>query len=155
MNQFTKSRSLVLACAVLLAACGGGARTTMQGAATPDATGAASAGSGEVTPDQGRKIIEVQMVTDEQGNNRYDPSDIEAHPGDVLRFVLKMGVHNVNFLADSNPGKSGLPAPSDMLQLPGQTYDLKVTMAPGKYFFQCAPHALLGMIGRLEVEEDN
>ena len=58
----------------------------------------------------------------------------------------------VDFLPDSNSIKAGLPAPSALLQLPGQTVDLKVTLAPGKYYFQCDPHAALGMKGRLEVE---
>jgi len=70
-----------------------------------------------------------------------------------VRFVLKSGVHNINFLADSNPGKTGLPAASDMLQLPDQTYDLKVTFPEGHYYFQCDPHAALGMTGDLEVED--
>jgi plastocyanin len=61
----------------------------------------------------------------------------------------------VDFLADSNPGKSGLPKASDMLQLPGQTFDVAVkSLAPGHYYFQCDPHAALGMQGHLEVEKD-
>jgi plastocyanin len=43
---------------------------------------------------------------------------------------------------------------SDFLQLPDQTYDLLVSLAPGKYYFQCDPHALLGMIGHVEVEDE-
>jgi plastocyanin len=34
-----------------------------------------------------------------------------------------------------------------MFQLPGQTYDVKVQSPPGRYFYQCDPHALLGMVG--------
>jgi plastocyanin len=48
--------------------------------------------------------------------------------------------------------KSGLPPASALLQLPGQTIDLKVTLPEGKYYFHCDPHALLGMKGRMEVE---
>jgi plastocyanin len=95
----------------------------------------------------------VEMHSDATGNY-YKPSEIEAEPGDVVRFVLKSGVHNVNFLPDSNEIKTGLPSPSDMLQIPDQTYDLVVTMRPGHYYFQCDPHAALGMKGRLEVEDD-
>ena len=40
-----------------------------------------------------------------------------------------------------------------MLQLAGQTYDVKVTFPKGKYYFQCDPHAALGMRRQLEVEE--
>ena len=97
------------------------------------------------------KVIVVEAYSDEKGSY-YKPSVIEAHRGDIVRFTLKSGVHNVNFLADSNSGKTGLPPASDMLQLPGQTYDLKVTLVSGKYYFQCDPHAALGMKGTLEVE---
>ena len=103
-------------------------------------------------PAAGGKVIEVKLITDDNGN-RFEPNKIEAHKGDVIRYTLGIGVHNVHFLPDSNPGKSGLPPASEMLQLPGQTYDLPVTFAPGKYYFQCDPHALLGMTGHLEVED--
>jgi plastocyanin len=100
------------------------------------------------------KVIEIEMWTDGTGNY-FKPKEIEAHSGDVLRFVLKAGVHNVHFLPDSNTIKTGLPPASELLQLPGQTYDLTVTMAPGDYYFQCDPHAALGMKGRLEVEDED
>jgi plastocyanin len=127
---------------------GAGATT---GAAAPPSP-AAAAPAGPQTPDPGGKIIPVTLITDETGNY-FKPNNIEAHQGDVLRFTVGMGVHNVNFFPDSNSGKPGLPAASDMLQLPGQTYDVKVTFAPGKYYFQCDPHAPLGMRGHLEVEK--
>ena len=98
------------------------------------------------------KVIVVEAYSDEKGNY-FKPNEIEAHQGDIVRFTLKSGVHNVNFLADSNPGKTGLPPASDMLQLPDQTYDLHVTLAKGHYYFQCDPHAALGMKGKLEVED--
>ncbi len=101
----------------------------------------------------GRTIV-VEMVTDEKGNF-FKPDKIEAHRGDVIRFVLRTGVHNVHFLADSNPGRTGLPPASAFLQLPGQELDITVDFAPGHYYFQCDPHALLGMLGRLEVEDEN
>jgi plastocyanin len=96
--------------------------------------------------------IKIELWTDGTGNY-YKPNKIEAHPGDLLRFVLKAGVHNVHFLPDSNTIKTGLPPASELLQLPEQTYDLVVTLQPGKYYFQCDPHAALGMKGHLEVEE--
>jgi plastocyanin len=101
----------------------------------------------------GRNIV-VELYTDEKGNY-FKPAKFEVHRGDKITFTLVSGVHNVHFLADSNAGKQGLPAPSEFLQLPGQTYELIVSLAPGKYFFQCDPHALLGMVGRIEVEDDN
>lgn len=151
------TRSLLLRPAALgtvilaLAACAGGDATA--DTATPGGTAgdAAAAAGGEQTPDPGRTVIEVEMVTDDQGNNVFRPADFEAKPGDVVRFTLVSGVHNVHFPADSNAGATNLPGASDMFQLPGQTYDLKVTQAHGRHFFQCDPHALLGMVGHMTV----
>ena len=138
-----------------LVACGGGeAGPATETAASAEQPSASSTG-GPQTPDPGREVITVEMLTDDQGNNIFRPADIKAHQGDVLRFTLVSGVHNVNFVADSNPGKTGLPAAGPMLQLPGQTHDIKVTFGAGKYYFHCDPHALLGMKGWLEVEAED
>jgi plastocyanin len=106
---------------------------------------------GPITPCATCKVITVKMTTTESGNY-FEPKDFEAHEGDVLRFTLVTGVHNVNFLPDSNPGKQNLPPVTDMLQLPGQTKDILLNFGTGHFYFQCDPHALLGMIGRVEVE---
>lgn len=140
--------TLALTLALVASACGG----------AKDSPDTASSG-GNVAPaaapsvDPTGKVIRIEMTTDEKGNY-FKPNDIEAHRGDVLQFVLKTGVHNVHFLPDSNPGRTGLPSASEFLQLPGQTWDFLVTLAPGKYFFQCDPHAALGMVARLEVEDE-
>ena len=132
---------------ISLAGCSGDTKEAPRGdAVTPTASGGPTAAA------TGDTIV-VEMWTDGTGNY-YKPNKIEAHPGDVIRYVLKAGVHNVHFLADSNKIKTGLPKASDMLQLPEQTYDLVVSMAPGDYYFQCDPHAALGMKGELEVEDD-
>ena len=150
--------SICLVAALTVAACGGGQEQSSP-ESTPQPSAAPSTPEnvmGEnLSPDPGGKIIVVTMLTDDQGNNRYDPSEVEAHKGDVIRFTLKNGVHNVNFVPDSNSVKAGLPPASALLQLPGQTIDLKVTLADGKYYFHCDPHAALGMKGRLEVEHDD
>lgn len=129
-----------------VAACSKGDKASGDEATSPSAAATSSG------PAAGGKTIEVKLITDGTGN-RFEPNRIEAHQGDVVKFVLQVGVHNVHFLPDSNPGKTGLPPASDMLQLPGQTYELPITFAPGKYYFQCDPHAALGMTGHLEVEE--
>ena len=121
-------------------------------APTDTAAAAATSAGGEVKPAAGGKVIVIEATSDEKGNY-FTPNEIEAHRGDVLRFTLKLGVHNVHFLPDSNPGKTGLPPASEMLQLPGQTIDIPVNLAEGKYYFQCDPHAALGMKGHLEVED--
>lgn len=96
-------------------------------------------------------IITVLMTTDEKGSY-FSPSTIDASPGDVIRFMLKSGVHNVSFPDSLNTIKDGLPKSSDFLQLPGQEYDLSVTMRPGTYQFHCDPHAALGMKATLNVK---
>lgn len=147
-------RLAVFAASVLLVtACGGdkGGAGSTETAATATPTPAPASGT-EQTPDAGGQVITVQMVTADDGTNRFEPATFDAKKGDVIRYTLKNGVHNVHFLPDSNPGKAGLPGPSDMLQLPGQTYDVKVSWEPGSYYFQCDPHALLGMVGRLTVK---
>lgn len=136
--------------ALLLAACGG----TKEGAPAADTAASAASASqagAPATPDAGGRIDTVQLIADDKGS-RFEPSEITAKKGDVVHFVLNVGVHNVDFLPDSNPGAQGLPAKSDLLQLPGQAYDYKVDLKPGKYYFQCDPHAALGMKGHLTVE---
>lgn len=138
---------ILLPATALFAACGG------KGAGTPTADKSPAAGAPTAAaPAPTGKIITVEMIADEQGS-RYVPAEIEAHRGDVLRFTLGVGVHNVHFLPDSNVGATNLPEPSDMLQLPGQTYDLPVNLPAGRtYYFQCDPHVALGMKGHLKVE---
>lgn len=128
-------------------ACGGG--ETTEGATSKEAptTAATVAATGDT--------LIVEMITDGDGNV-FRPAQITAQRGDVVRFTLVAGVHNVHFVADSNPGVPNLPPVSDMLQLPGQTLDVLVDLPAGKsYYFQCDPHALLGMIGHLTVTADD
>lgn len=145
----------VASAVILLTACTKGEKGTpagdsSQAASTPSAP-ASSAGS-PATPAPGHKVIVVELVSNEKGNF-FDPNEIEAKRGDVIRYTVKVGVHNIHFLPDSNTVKTGLPPASDMLQLPGQTYDVPVNFAPGTYYFQCDPHVALGMKGHLKVED--
>jgi plastocyanin len=114
-------------------------------------SGAPTTAASEAPTPTGDTIV-VELITDENGNY-FKPKEIEAKKGDLIRFTLVTGVHNVHFLPDSNPGKKGLPPVSEFLQLPGQTYDLAVNFDEGHYYFQCDPHAALGMVGKLEVED--
>lgn len=144
-----------IAAAGVIAACGGGEKgATSDSAASASAAPAASPSASAPAATPTGKVIVVKLITDDAGN-RFEPNKLEAHRGDVIRYTLAAGVHNVHFLPDSNPGKSGLPPASDMLQLPGQTLDIPVNFAKGHYYFQCDPHAALGMIGHLEVEDDD
>jgi plastocyanin len=136
-----------LVCLVALGACSGSEKAPSQ--ATNGKTEPGAAPTSTVKPTG--HVITVELYSDDKGNY-FKPADIEAHPGDVVRFTLKSGVHNIHFLPDSNPGAQGLPPASDFLQLPDQTFDFVVSLAKGHYYFQCDPHALLGMKGHLEVE---
>jgi plastocyanin len=141
------SAGLVLLAA--LGACSGNEKAPSQaapGKAEPSSTPSAASVKPTGT------VITVELYSDEKGNY-FKPAKIEAHQGDLIRFTLKSGVHNVHFLPDSNPGVQGLPPVSDFLQLPDQTYDFLVNLPHGHYYFQCDPHALLGMKGHLEVED--
>lgn len=129
-----------------LAACSGDSSKQVTGERSAPTTA-----SGSEAPAPTGDTIVVELITDENGSY-FKPKKIEAKKGDLIRFTLTSGVHNVHFLPDSNAGKSGLPPMSEFLQLPGQTYDLVVNLAPGDYYFQCDPHAALGMVGKLEVE---
>jgi plastocyanin len=148
-----KPLALILSAVALsaMAACGGDAASGDTHAADTHQQGAGAVPGAPQEPDAGRRVIEVDMVMDDEGNNVFIPADFEASPGDVIRYKLVSGVHNVHFLADSNPGARGLPPMGEMLQLPGQTWDYKVAAAPGRYFYQCDPHALIGMVGYLTV----
>ena len=149
MNDFIHRRgtlALVIGAALLTGACGKESGGTAGGAA--DSAAPKASGS---TTGTGKNIV-VTLTSDATGNT-FAPSEIVANVGDTVRFTIGVGVHNVNFLPDSNPGKTGLPKASDMLQLPGQTYDVPVTFARGRYYFQCDPHVLLGMKGHLTVKE--
>jgi plastocyanin len=134
-------RSLIAVVALILAAaCSGGE--------SDDADPSAATKSDVVATG---RIITVQMITDEKGSY-YSPSTIDASRGDVIRFTLKTGVHNVSFPDTLNSITEGLPPSSDFLQLPGQEYDLLVSMRPGTYQFHCDPHAALGMKAQLIVK---
>jgi len=143
--RFAAAVAVVLA----VSGCSGERKEATENEAAEHAATPPSQASASATGD----TILIEAWTDGTGNY-FKPNKVEAHPGDVLRYVLKAGVHNVHFLPDSNSIKTGLPPASDLLQLPGQTYDLVVSMQPGDYYFQCDPHAALGMKGRLEVEKD-
>jgi plastocyanin len=143
------TRVVAFAALILVGACGGGDTAKQE---NQPAEAAEKQEERAEQPTATGKVIEIAMITDEKGN-RFEPSEVHAEEGDLLRFTLKIGAHNVNFPQDKNPGKTGLPAASEILQLPGQTLDVPVNFEEGEYFFQCDPHAALGMVGKLIVHD--
>lgn len=146
--KYTVTLVSLISASLVAAGCGG--KESAPAAGEQAGAPAASASAAPTAAPTG-KVVVVELNSDAQGNY-FKPADFEVHRGDVIRFTLKSGVHNVHFLADSNPGKSGLPPASDMLQLPNQTLDVPVNFEAGKYYFQCDPHAALGMKGHVAVE---
>ena len=67
---------------------------------------------------------------------------------------MKLGTGVHNFHITEGPAGATLPAAGGFLQIPGQTEDVTLDLPAGDYKFQCDPHAALGMIGHLEVEDD-
>ena len=132
---------ITVAALILAAACGGGTKDADKPAAAPPAA-AAPAATGEVH--------EITATTDDKGSY-FTPKEITAKAGDVLRVKLITGVHNLHCRPDSNKTAKGLPEASALLQLPGQTVDIPLTFGTGKFFFQCDPHAALGMVGHVTV----
>jgi plastocyanin len=96
-------------------------------------------------------VVVIRMVSDESGN-RFEPASVAVRRGHVLRFTLVSGIHNASFPADRNPGKTGLPAPTELLQAAGQTKDVPLDLAPGEYTYQCDPHVMMGMTGKVVVK---
>ena len=153
MNRKSHIRMMLsgISLALVAAACSSEKKEGAEKEGAEHAEHAAAPGAAASVPLTGDTIL-VETWTDATGNY-FKPNKLEAHRGDVIRWVLKQGVHNVHFLPDSNTIKEGLPPVSEFLQLPGQTYDLVVSLKEGRYYFQCDPHAALGMRGHLKVDD--
>ena len=164
MSTFKHSffvRVPVLALLAFTAACGGSDQAGGNGGASTETAPAAeapAAPAGDQTaaaPAGQGQVIEIQMKTINNGaSGVFEPAQVTAKKGDILRFVNDGGAaHNANFAGDpENAGKSGLPGATPYATAAGQSVDVPVTMDPGTYSFQCDPHAAMGMKGKLTVQ---
>lgn len=152
MKLTLSTRLLGLGLLVSLAACGG-EKSAQADVASTDAVPASDVAAPTAAPAAAPagNVIVVKTETDDEGNNKFEPSHITAKKGDVIRFTLESGVHNFHFTG--GPSGATLPAVGGYLQAPGQTEDLVVDLPAGEYQFQCDPHAALGMTGTLTVTE--
>lgn len=142
-----------LALALVVGGCKGAGSNSSADSSPADASSPAAPAQptlGEAVKPNGT-VHEVKLIADTKGA-RFEPTAVTAKSGDVVKFTLVSGAHNVHFLPEKNPGAQGLPAASDVLQLPGQSYELLVGAKAGTYNFQCDPHAPLGMVGTLTVQ---
>ena len=157
----TMKKLSLLGAVALLAACGGGDKPATDNTATDTATAAAApapeaapAAAPADAPAATGNVIEVHMVSTPDGaSGHFEPANVTAKKGDTVRFITDgKAPHNVDFAAAENVGKSNLPAASQYLTAPNQTFDLVVGMDAGTYNFQCDPHAAMGMKGVLTVQ---
>jgi plastocyanin len=156
----------VLGLLALAAACGGGDDQAAP-ADAPAATGAptveipaqpaADAQGAAVTPDEGREVVEVRMVTTQGGaSGVFEPAQVTVRRGDVVRWIQADAgaAHNVSFrMAQGNPPGFQAPADSPYYTQEGQTFELKIDWEPGTYNYVCVPHMATGMVGSITVTE--
>ena len=160
----------LVALLALTAACGGGDEQAAPAAesSTPAASGTPTVDipqtttttvtptpGATVTPDAGGQVHQVQMVTTQGGaSGEFQPKTLTVKKGDVVRWTMaESGVpHNVSFAqGDGNPAGFTPPVDSPFLAQAGQTFELKIDMAPGTYNYVCVPHEMMGMTGSLTV----
>lgn len=100
--------------------------------------------------------VDIQMITDNKGSY-FDPKGLLIDPGTTIRFVNASGSHSatayhpdygmaLRIPEDATPWDSGLyTEPEKMFEFTLET--------EGVYDYYCAPHEMLGMVGRLIVGE--
>jgi plastocyanin len=156
----------VLGLLAFAAACGGDQPQTdttdapaTTGTPTVDVTPSQPAGGaqGTVTPDEGREVIEVRMVTTQGGaSGVFEPAQVTVRRGDVIRWIQadNGAAHNVSFrMAQGNPAGFQAPPDSPYYTQEGQTFEVKVEWDAGTYNYVCVPHIATGMVGSVTVSE--
>lgn len=100
-------------------------------------------------------VIIVKMIDISPTEFAFEPANITAQPGDVIRFVQTTATpHNVEF--KTPPGGSDLSAimMGPFLTQMDETYEIEIDgrFVAGSYDFVCTPHFMMGMTGTLTVE---
>jgi plastocyanin len=95
------------------------------------------------------------MVEKGQYGIAFEPQRLTGHPGDTLRFIQRGALpHDVRLR--SRPDEAKLPESlgSELLTERGATWEMVLDerFAPGKYFFVCTPHEVMGMAFILYLE---
>lgn len=123
----------------------------MAGSIAPTA-GPPAASSDDVEP----RVFRVEMVDISPTEFAFQPAEIRARPGDVVRFVqVGMMPHNVEFREVPEGARLDDVKMGPFLLQKEETYDIVVDerFVPGTYPFLCTPHEMLGMKGTLIVED--
>ena len=163
----------LLASAAVLGACGGenkaatdSAAATPAASATPAATtpaAAPAAGAVAAAPATGT-THEIKMIGDASGY-KFEPANVTIKQGDAVKFIMASGgPHNVVFnnvtdaavkaQLDANmPGAKMGEMSSPMIMQPNEAYVVSFAkVPPGKYAFNCTPHAAMNMKGEITVQ---
>jgi len=105
-------------------------------------------------PDGTPPVVEVHLVDKGGGQWRFEPAAIQAHPGDVIRFIQDDVVpHNVEFKATPAGAQLGSAKMGPFLLSKGDTYELNIDgrFVAGEYSFACTPHEVMGMKATLVI----
>jgi plastocyanin len=156
--------------AIVLGACGGGAKDATPAAGAPAAGAAAAApaagaaATGSAMPITG-KTWEVKMIGD--GNTyKFDPADLTIKAGDGIKFtVVSTPPHNVAFDpavvpadvkgqlgANMGPNQIGELSSALLLNVGDAVTISFAGVKPGKYDFHCTPHIAMNMKGSVTVQ---
>jgi plastocyanin len=103
-------------------------------------------------------VIIVKMIDKSPTEFAFEPADITAKPGDVIRFVqTTVTPHNVEF--KNPPSGSDLAAimMGPFLTQVDETYEIQgdQRFVAGTYEFVCTPHFMMGMTGTLTIDAAN
>lgn len=150
-------KASVLGLLAFAAACGGGEQTDTQPAGgTATAEPAAAPAAAPAQAGATGQVHTVRMLTTQGGaSGVFEPAEITVKKGDTVRWVQETSgaAHNVSFAPAINQGMSNLPPQSPYLTTAGQTHELVVNMEPGAYNYQCDPHAMMGMVGKMNITQ--
>lgn len=107
-----------------------------------------------VAPAATTDTVVVKMVNKSAMAFAFAPENVTVHRGDVLEFVQTGSIpHDVVFTKAPAGAKIGSLKVGPMLVARGQTYSITIDgrFPPGRYAYECLPHAALGMKGTFEV----
>ena len=101
------------------------------------------------------EVVEVQMITTDDGRFLFDPVGLRVEPGTTIRFVNASGQHNTASYSEGNGKPQRIPEGAEGWSSPifseeGATFDVTLDVA-GVYDYYCMPHEMLGMVGRIVV----
>lgn len=117
-------------------------------------TGLAAHASAQSAPTPPHVIVIKLAETGGSKPYIFEPSTINAEPGDTLRFVDGSNMmHNVHFTATPRGAHLGAAAMGPYLTGTGQVYNVVIDsrFVDGKYELVCDPHQTLGMQATLIV----